>query len=68
LIEAFNLPDGKDSPVRIVCLEVATFMAFKALFPVLRSFLGNFLSFSFVFILLMIRVKPERVESSGWSS
>jgi len=43
-------------------------MAFKALLLAFGSFLNNFLSLPFVFILLRIMVRPERVESSDWSS
>jgi len=68
LIKVFNFPDDKDSlTVKTVCLEVAISMAFEALLLV-GSFLGNFLSLPFVFILLRIRVRPERVESSDWSN
>jgi len=68
MIKVFNLPDCKDSSVKVVFLEVAISMAFKTLLLAFGSFLGNFLPLSFVFILHRIRVRPERVESSDWSS
>jgi len=39
-------------------------MTLKALLLALRSFLGNFLSLLFIFVLLGIEVRPKRVKNS----
>ena len=45
LIKVFNLPDGKDSPVRTVYIEVAIPMSLKALLLTFGASLATFFPF-----------------------